>query len=187
MSERKFEKVLLFTGLTANQFTDQPTDRGTVTLFPDRIEFDGKKLKASLKNVRSVANEKGRLKVTYGEGTNLETSYLADVLTPAGKRRHRELREAAQSLYAAQPLSEEERKSLSSHEEIMRQAKAKTARRNMWIGAALAIGGVLLTIITYSAASSSSSGGRYFVAYGPAIFGTILFVGGLIEYKKNTR
>lgn len=188
MAERKFEKVLFFAGPVVNQFTDQPTDRGTVTMYPDRIEFDGKKMKASLKNVRSVDSEKGRLKVTYGEGTNLETSFFADGFrTPAGKRRMAELQNAAQSMYGTRPPTEEERKALTAHDEVLKQARVKTARRNMWIGAALAIGGLLLTIITYSAASSSSSGGRYIVAYGPAIFGAILFVGGLIDYKKNSR
>ena len=47
----------------------------------------------------------------------------------------------------------------------------------------MAVGGLLLTLITY--ARVSQGGGTYFVAYGPMIFGVILFFVGLSKSSKG--
>lgn len=48
----------------------------------------------------------------------------------------------------------------------------------MLFGALWCIGGIVVTAVTYQAASSSG-GGTYFVAYGAIIFGAIQFFKGL--------
>ncbi len=51
--------------------------------------------------------------------------------------------------------------------------------RNMLIGGVLVVVGLAVTIGTYSAASES--GGRYYVFYGPVIWGAIMFFKGLAQ------
>ncbi|GEM_PF-3019066 len=57
------------------------------------------------------------------------------------------------------------------------ETKAGSGGAMMIGGAALAVGGLLVTLITYGAAREN--GGTYFIAYGPVIFGAIMFFGGL--------
>ena len=54
-------------------------------------------------------------------------------------------------------------------------------KKNMLYGALWCIGGIVLTVVTYSAATSSG-GGTYFVFWGAVIFGGIQFVQGLIQF-----
>lgn len=53
--------------------------------------------------------------------------------------------------------------------------------KQMLIGGIVAFVGILISILTYAAASD---GGHYVVAYGPAIFGVIAFVRGAVTYLK---
>jgi hypothetical protein len=57
----------------------------------------------------------------------------------------------------------------------------KAALKQMAIGAVVALVGLVITIVTYRAASG---GGHYVVAWGPAIFGLIAFVRGAVAYYK---
>ena len=70
---------------------------------------------------------------------------------------------------------------LSTAEDARRHARS-SAVRQMVIGAVLALIGIVLTVVTYSAASG---GGHYVVAYGPAIVGLITFVKGLVGYLRT--
>jgi hypothetical protein len=63
--------------------------------------------------------------------------------------------------------------------EIRSQARAKAGSRNMAIGAAWCIGGVVVTAVTYSAASEG--GGTYIVTWGAIIFGAVQFFRGLAQ------
>lgn len=63
--------------------------------------------------------------------------------------------------------------------EAIRQA----AMKNMAIGAAICIIGIVVTVGTYSAASSSSSGGSYVIAWGAIIFGAVRFFRGLTQLR----
>ena len=56
------------------------------------------------------------------------------------------------------------------------------AKRNMMIGAFWCIGGLIVTIGSYSAVSG---GGRYVVAWGAMLFGGIQFLGGLFQYLSR--
>ena len=62
-------------------------------------------------------------------------------------------------------------------------AEVNHAAAMMGWGAVLAVGGLLLTLITY--ARVSQGGGTYFVAYGPMIAGVILFFMGLSKSSKT--
>ena len=62
-------------------------------------------------------------------------------------------------------------------------AEVNHAAAMMGWGAVLAVGGLLVTLITY--ARVSQGGGTYFVAYGPMIAGVILFFMGLSKSSKT--
>lgn len=63
--------------------------------------------------------------------------------------------------------------------QIARNNARDAAVRRMWIGAAWAIGGTLVTVITFAAAQG---GGTYIVAWGAIVFGAIDFLRGLVAY-----
>lgn len=69
------------------------------------------------------------------------------------------------------------------------QEKAKptkyNGRRNMLFGALWCIGGTVVTVATYSAASSGG-GGRYVIAWGAILFGAVQFFQGLFQYLNAT-
>ena len=59
-----------------------------------------------------------------------------------------------------------------------KQEKREASNKNMLYGALWCVGGLLVTILTYSAASD---GGTYVVAWGAVIFGAIQFFKGLFQ------
>ena len=59
-----------------------------------------------------------------------------------------------------------------------KQEKREAGNKNMLYGALWCVGGLLVTILTYSAASD---GGTYVVAWGAVIFGAIQFLKGLFQ------
>jgi hypothetical protein len=56
--------------------------------------------------------------------------------------------------------------------------------RQIVIGGVLFLIGLIITVATYSSASSSRTGGTYFVAYGPMIFGIIGIIRGAIAVAQ---
>jgi hypothetical protein len=66
-----------------------------------------------------------------------------------------------------------------------KQALAQKYLRHMGYGALWAIGGTIVTVVTYEAASSSSSGGSYVIAWGAILFGVIDFFRGLFGWMAN--
>src|SRR6185295_15854679 len=54
------------------------------------------------------------------------------------------------------------------------------ARKNMIVGALWCGGGLLVTFLTYGAATSDPNGGTYVVAWGAIVFGAIQFFRGLV-------
>jgi hypothetical protein len=56
-------------------------------------------------------------------------------------------------------------------------------KKNMLYGAVWCIGGILITALTYSAASQR--GGTYFITWGAIIFGAVQFFRGLGQYLQN--
>ena len=59
-----------------------------------------------------------------------------------------------------------------------KQEKREAGNKNMLYGALWCVGGLLVTILTYSAASD---GGTYVVAWGAVIFGAIQFFKGVFQ------
>lgn len=59
-----------------------------------------------------------------------------------------------------------------------KQEKREAGNKNMLYGALWCVGGLLATILTYSAASD---GGTYVVAWGAVIFGAIQFFKGVFQ------
>lgn len=62
----------------------------------------------------------------------------------------------------------------------IRDAKRKRARRDILVGGLFFVGGLVITLITYS--NASHGGGRYVVTWGAIIFGGIQFFRGLATY-----
>lgn len=60
-------------------------------------------------------------------------------------------------------------------------ARKNRANKDMLYGALWCVGGIVVTVVTMSAASG---GGRYVVAWGAILFGGVQFVKGLINYSK---
>lgn len=58
----------------------------------------------------------------------------------------------------------------------------EAAKKNMLYGALWCIGGLVVTVISFSAASA---GGRYVLAWGAIIFGAIQFLRGLFQYLSQ--
>jgi hypothetical protein len=54
------------------------------------------------------------------------------------------------------------------------------ALRDMGIGAAFCVGGILVTVVSYSLVSEH--GGTYFLLWGPAVFGAIRFFRGVARF-----
>ncbi len=57
--------------------------------------------------------------------------------------------------------------------------KKKTAEKNILYGGLWCAGGIIITAVTYSAASDD--GGHYFIAWGAIIFGAIQFFRGVSQ------
>ncbi len=58
------------------------------------------------------------------------------------------------------------------------------AQKDMIYGALWCIGGLAITAISYQMASSGSGGGRYFLAFGPVIYGAVTFFKGVANYRS---
>jgi len=56
---------------------------------------------------------------------------------------------------------------------------------SMVIGGLICLVGIVVTVVSYSAASSSSRGGSYVVAWGAILFGGIRFFKGLFQSMKG--
>lgn len=67
-------------------------------------------------------------------------------------------------------------------EQQIQEAKRSRANKDMLYGALWCIGGTVVTVVTYSAASG---GGRYMIAWGAIIFGGIQFFKGLYNSTSS--
>jgi hypothetical protein len=66
--------------------------------------------------------------------------------------------------------------------ELGKKANREVAKKNIVIGAIWCIGGTLVTVLTYQAASG---GGHYIVAWGAIVFGGFQFLRGLAQLAGN--
>jgi hypothetical protein len=67
---------------------------------------------------------------------------------------------------------------------VVQQKSKALARKNMLSGAFWCIGGIIVTVATYGAASNG--GGTYFVAWGAIAYGAIQFISGIYQYFTAT-
>lgn len=61
-------------------------------------------------------------------------------------------------------------------------ARKEKAKRNMLFGALWCVGGIIVTALTYQAASG---GGRYVIAWGAILFGAVQFIRGAIVMMEK--
>lgn len=185
-----FDKIAVYGAGT------QPVGVGTLTAYPDRLVVEGKRVNLTLANVRDVSVEvkrwqadafakSPRLRVTHGTGDHLAVTYFTKVAAGMPKKvraLNEEFFAAMQAVYGqSSSLSEVDRQRLASVDAVRQGAELRSAQRSIWIGLALLIGGIVLTIVTYS---SASGGGTYIVAYGPVLAGVGMLVVGLLGRAK---
>lgn len=185
-----FEKIAVFGA------GNQQLGIGTLTAYPDRLVIEGKRVNLTLTNVRDIAVEEKRwqadafaasprIRVTHGTGNDLAVTYL--VKSAAGlPKKVRALNDeffaALQAIYgqsSSLPAADQQR--LASVDAVVQHAELRRAQRSIWIGLALLVGGVLLTVLTYS---NASGGGSYIVAYGPVLAGVGMLAVGLLGRAK---
>ncbi|HYU57977.1 MAG TPA: hypothetical protein VEO00_08005 [Actinomycetota bacterium] len=157
-------------------------DRGSISTEGGALRFQGAKGTVELSPVRGVTHDRWA-KVEYGTGADIRTGYFSVPSKIAGKKN----RLLVQSLQQALGLTEAapgQDVELDRHRSQVRAATARRSLIQMWIGGAVAVIGILVTVITLSAASGSS-GGRYIVAWGAILFGGLAFVQGLVEWRRN--
>lgn len=65
------------------------------------------------------------------------------------------------------------------------EGRAALNKRELLHGLYWLVGGILLTVITYSAASSSKGGGTYLIAWGPMLFGGLRFIKALANINRQ--
>ncbi len=66
----------------------------------------------------------------------------------------------------------------------LRKERWERARKDMVIGALFCIGGILVTLFSYSSAASSPKGGSYIIAWGAIVFGAIQFIRGMLNLPQ---
>jgi hypothetical protein len=181
MADRTFEKVAVLGA------EGKVLDSGTMTAYEDRLELDGKKTKVIFPDVRGVEAELPKIRVTHGKGSGLSVSYIMKITAGFPKKvreANRVFYQALHGIYGGMALSEAEQQHMARAEDEVREAKLRRARRSIWIGALLAIGGLLLTVITYS---SADAGDSYLIAWGPVVAGVATMIGGLWESRKHRK
>jgi hypothetical protein len=64
-------------------------------------------------------------------------------------------------------------------EHVHSQAHARSANRDLTVGGAWLLGGLLVTFVSYSMAASSPGGGHYVIATGAMLYGLLRLIRGL--------
>ncbi|HEX2030852.1 MAG TPA: hypothetical protein VHL78_05560 [Actinomycetota bacterium] len=163
---------------------------GTLVADGGSLRFESKKGVLLMSTVRGITlSRRGRLAVEYEEGGSYGTAEFAD--NSRGKFRWkgatRDLESKLRSVLSLAPMTAEDQTRLDAMRAEVKVKAGKQGRLQMAIGALAAVAGLVVTIWTYTGASSSPTGGTYFVAYGPVIFGAFLFVQGLAASRASRR
>lgn len=188
-----FEKVILTPGASGV---------GTLTAHPGRLEFQSDQVRVSMPDVREIAFEyervqagamqrTPRVRVTHGTGDALTTTYVSKMaigLPRKAKEANEALALALQSACGTTPLVAADlaraAQSTSAAKAKDFDAQIRVGRIRMWISAVVITIGVLVTVISYSAASA---GGSYVVAWGAMVFGALFFIAGAIDFFGGRR
>ena len=90
-------------------------------------------------------------------------------------------RDRIESMLVEQGLDPKSASTVVNRVDQMRaSAMSRAGTRNMLVGAAWCIGGIVVTVMTIQAASQA--GGTVVVAWGAILFGAIQFIRGLAQY-----
>lgn len=165
-------------------------DIGTVTIENGAARHDGKR-HLTLANIISVERVRNRLyahdvvQVDYADGQTIATTYFAVAYRRGGAQTIDQLfGELEKARGSAAPASIAPQ-AIDSHREKVLADRAAVDRQGgklMWIGAAVLLAGVVVTIGTYSRAAST--GGTYIVAYGAILAGILMLLNGFIRRPK---
>ena len=160
-------------------------DNGTIEW---RGEKDGTKTLGNVKNVSVGLAQPGAVLVTYGEPQQQELflDFRQGSMKVQGQAKvlEQDIRNAL-GLAPAAASAPLDPAVASNFQRTAAQSQKSSGAKSM-IGGAIALAiGVTITVVTYSNASNSSSGGRYFVLWGPMLFGFIYFVQGLYNFVKG--
>jgi hypothetical protein len=179
----RFEKVNLFRSKNDNGV------RGALVADGDSLRFESKKGTLLMPKVRGLSYAGGRLHVEYGEAGSYGEAHFVDASQGLFKAKGatQELEAKIRNVLSLTPMTAEDQAGLEAARGVRKQASGKQGRTQMVIGGVLVLVGLIITAVTYSGASSSSSGGTYIVAYGPVIFGLILFFQGLVASRASRR
>ena len=90
-----------------------------------------------------------------------------------------ELQQTTAQLAQDKPLTNYNPDNITYLRTAARTAARQQAATQMWIGAAWAIGGTLVTVISLAAAEG---GGTYIIAWGAVLYGIVTFFRGFIAY-----
>ena len=118
--------------------------------------------------------EEQREKIDQQEIVNQIYGFTADMLYNQKKS----IEETKAALIENGLRAEEADVVIANLQNQYKQEKRAAGNKNMLYGALWCVGGLLVTILTYSAASD---GGTYVVAWGAVIFGAIQFFKGLFQ------
>jgi hypothetical protein len=176
---RTFEKIMQ----VATPGTP-PMNYGTLRAWPDRLELDGKQTTTTITDVRGVSFEEDCVRVTHGAGDAVSTTYLANSvvgLPKTQREKRRQFYEAIREICGGADLSSAEGERVAAFDDAVREAKLAGARKSILYGSLLAIAGVVLTVITYAAATG---GGTYILAWGPVLGGIAMVITGLVNQAK---
>jgi hypothetical protein len=180
----RFEKIAWFRNPADSGVT------GTLVAENGSLRFESKKGVLQMSTVRGLSvSRKGRLTVEYEEAGTYGTADFVDNSQGRLKWKSatRELEGKLRSVVSMAPMSAEEQSRLDAMRAEAKVKAGKQGRVQMVIGALAIVAGLVITIWTYSSASSSPTGGTYFVAYGPIIFGAFLLFQGLSASRASRR
>ena len=122
-----------------------------------------------------------RFRGWLGTASDTEVSAAAESLSRASHgrefaawwRRH----DHVPAAHAAQSVAHTRTRTPLEH--LHSQAHARSANRDLTVGGAWLLGGLLVTIASYSLAASSPGGGHYVIASGAMLYGAIRLLRGL--------
>jgi len=131
-----------------------------------------------------------RFRSWLGAASDAEVGAAAESLSRASHgrefadwwRSHDELPAAAQ---VARPVVQRRRRrhrhrhTRFGHRHSQTQTHGRSGNRDLTVGGAWLLGGLLVTVVSYGLAASSPGGGRYVIASGAVLYGAIRLIRGL--------
>jgi hypothetical protein len=179
MAVQSFEKVAIV------DEEGKVLESGTLTVHPNHMELDGKRTKVMFANIRGVSvDEKSRVNVTHGAGESVSVTKLFKITVGLPKKvreANQQFYEALRAVYGETQLTGAEQQRMAVIDSEVAQAQLRSAQRSIWIGLALLLVGVIVSVVTFAAASG---GGTYFVMYGLVLAGLGMLADGMVKRSK---